>query len=154
MMMGNDKTMNILRRIRHFFHYYKFEDFPSETQEAILQVRGYERACSDADNEGLIISKGIKGRRYELYESPRYIRDREYLEDNGYDLTILDNVIAMLLDGDRLPRRYKIHKLKGDGNGLWDCHIKDDWILFYTYRPDGLVLEAVRTGSHRRLLRI
>lgn len=154
MMMESDETMNISGKVRRFFRYYKFEDFPSETQEAILQVRAYEETCSGADKDRLIVSKGIKGRRYELYESPRYIRDREYLEDNGYDLTVLDNVIAMLLDGYRLPRRYKIHKLKGDGNGLWDCHIKDDWILLYTYRPDGLVLEAIRTGSHRKLLHI
>lgn len=145
--------MRIFRDIRHRFHRYRFEDLPPETQEAILQVREFESSRADSVSEGSVVSKGIRGRRYELYESPRYLKDREYLEDNGYDLEPLDNAITMLLDGDRLPRRYKVHKLNGNQDGLWDCHMKSDWILLYRYSEDGLVLEAVRTGSHRSLFR-
>ena len=143
--------MPFLRDLRRRLHRYRFEELPPETQEAILQVREYEK--SRAAEDGPVVSKGTRGRRYELYESPRYIRDREYLESRGYDLAELDDAIAMLLDGERLPRRYKVHKLKGNMDGLWDCHVKDDWILLYRYSSDGLVLEAVRTGSHRDLLR-
>lgn len=153
-MTSGEEKMPILRDIRRRFHRYRFEDLPPETQEAIRQVEEYERECRAEIRKGLVVSKGIEGRRYELYESPRYLRDREYLESNGYDLAVLDGVISMLLEGERLPRRCKVHRLRGDKEGLWDCHIKDDWILLYRYRPDGLVLEAVRTGGHRRLLRI
>ena len=144
--------MSPLNNLRYRLHRYRFDDLPPETQEAITQVEEFEASRKNSNEP--VISKGIKGRRYELYESPRYIRDREYLEENGYDLEELDGVIAMLLDGERLPRKHKPHKLKGDGKGLWDCHVKDDWILLYRYSDDGLILEAVRTGSHRRLLRI
>lgn len=153
-MTSDEEKMPILRDIRRRFHRYRFEDLPPETQEAIRQVEEYERECRDEVRKGLVVSKGIEGRRYELYESPRYIRDRENLARNGYDLTDLDRVIAMLLDGERLPRRCKVHKLSGDMDGFWDCHVKDDWILLYRYRSDGLVLEAVRTGSHRKVLGI
>lgn len=151
-MASGEEKMPILRDIRRRFHRYRFEDLPPETREAVIQVRGYEESRSDPGD--IVVSKGIRGLRYELYESPRYIRDREHLARNGYDLTDLDRVIAMLLDGERLPRRCKVHKLSGDMEGFWDCHVKDDWILLYRYRSDGLVLEAVRTGSHRKVLGI
>lgn len=147
-MTSGEVKMPILRDIRRRFHRYRFEDLPPETQEAVIQIRGYEESCAGPGD--VVVSKGIRGLRYELYESPRYIQDRENLARNGYDLTDLDRVIAMLLDGERLPRRCKVHKLSGDMDGFLDCHVKDDWILLYRYRSDGLVLEAVRTGSHRR----
>lgn len=144
--------MHIIRDLRRRFHYYRYEDLPPETQEALDQCDEFERSL--AEEEARVVSKGIKGRRYELYESPRYVRDREYLEKNGYDLADLDKVIVILLDGERLPRSFKPHKLKGNRDGLWDCHIKNDWILLYRYNSNGIVLEAVRTGSHRDVLRI
>lgn len=151
-MTSGEEKMPILRDIRRRFHRYRFEDLPPETREAVIQIRGYEE--SRADPGDVVVSKGIRGLRYELYESPGYIRDREHLARNGYDLTELDRVTAMLLDGERLPRRCKVHKLSGDMDGFRDCHVKDDWILLYRYRSDGLVLEAVRTGSHRKVLGI
>lgn len=146
--------MSILGDVRRRLHRYRFADLPPETREAVLQVREFEESRTDPGTDRPMMSRNIRGCRYELYESPRYIKDREYLEGNGYDLSDLDRLISILLDGGRLPRRHRVHRLKGDMDGLWDCHVKDDWILLYRYSADGLVLEAVRTGSHKRLLGI
>ncbi len=140
--------MSLLNNLRYRFHRYRFDDLPPETREAIVQVEEFEASRKNSNEP--VISKGIKGRRYELYESPRFIRDREYLEENGYNLEELDKAIATLLDGGRLPRRFKVREKEG---GLWDCHA-NDLIFFYRYSGDGLILEAVRTGSHGRILRI
>lgn len=134
--------MSLLNNLRYRFHRYRFDDLPQETQEAIIQVEEFETSRQNSNEP--VISKGKKGRRYELYESPRYIGDREYLEENGYDLEDLDKVITMLLDGEKLPRRFRVQERK---EGLWDCYVNDR-ILFYRCSDDGLILEAVRIGRH------
>lgn len=45
--------------------------------------------------------RGTSGDAYELYGSPRHIKDRGSLVGNGYDLSDPDLVIAALLDGER-----------------------------------------------------
>ena len=45
------ERMPFLRDLRRCLHRYRFEELPPETQEAILQVREYER-LADAGNNG------------------------------------------------------------------------------------------------------
>lgn len=137
--------MSLQRRIRYLLHRYRFEDFPPETQEAILQVEEFEASRADMrKKDRSAIPGNAKGQRYELYESPMYIEDRECLEKRGHDLSGLDEAIALLLDGERLPRRYKIHGPESDSDGLWNCHMKGGWILLYRYSKERMILEAVR----------
>lgn len=49
-MTSGEEKMPILGDIRRRFHRYRFEDLPSETREAVIQIRGYEEPCSDPDN--------------------------------------------------------------------------------------------------------
>lgn len=35
--------------------------------------------------------------------------------------------------------------------GLWECHIKPDWLLIYAKNDDKLILVLTRTGSHADL---
>lgn len=82
--------------------------------------------------------------KYELVEKPRYLRGRERMAERGYDLEELDYVISMLCHKDKLPSRYKNHKLKGDMNGQMECHIGYDWLLVYKYDSEGrLILYAI-----------
>ena len=44
------------------------------------------------------------------------------------------------------------HSLSGDLEGLCDCHIENDWVLFYFYTTTGeLVLTLSDTGTHSDL---
>ena len=90
--------------------------------------------------------------KYSLFETPRYLRDRRNLEKAGYDMGELDYAISVLLHGDCLPKRYKVHKLKGEYQGDFECHIDYDWILVYRYDDMKLVLYALRTGTHKSVL--
>ncbi|GHV59160.1 hypothetical protein FACS1894103_2000 [Campylobacterota bacterium] len=69
----------------------------------------------------------------------------------GYDRTLLDTVIALLQNGEKLPAKYKDHALKGNKDGLRDCHIKPDWVLIYKIKNDELVLVLLETGTHSDL---
>ena len=58
------------------------------------------------------------------------------------------DVVAMLLDGQELPQKYRAHKLTGDHVGEWECHIRPDWLLIWEQHEKELILIMTNTGSH------
>lgn len=61
----------------------------------------------------------------------------------------MKEVLQLLAEEKTLPSRYKTHKLVGNFNDRWECHIEPDWLLIYVLNNDELVIE--RTGSHADL---
>lgn len=92
--------------------------------------------------------------KYVLVEGPQYLRGRERMAEMGANLFELDYVIKTLLNGNRLPRNNRQHKLGGKLRGRWECHIRDshmgdDWVLIYAHDHRKLVLYAIDTGTHK-----
>ena len=50
-----------------------------------------------------------------------------------------------------LKKKHKAHKLSGDFNGYWECHVKPDLLLIWSEDEKLMLLELVRTGSHSDL---
>lgn len=71
----------------------------------------------------------------------------------GYDKSLFEEVVAVLMKGDKLPGKYKNHPLHGNYEGWNDCHILPDWILVWRYDNDELVLCLLDTGSHSDLFK-
>ena len=67
-------------------------------------------------------------------------------QKRGLDLTRLEVLITLLVQGDKLPSHYKDHPLSGPFKGYRDAHIISDWLLIYQIK--GKKLELLRTGSH------
>lgn len=72
------------------------------------------------------------------------------LSKAGHDLKPLKDLILILEQGDKLPAKYKPHELKGNFKGIWDCHIKNNWVLLYI--PDEFTVVLLRTGTHADVL--
>ena len=68
-MTSGEEKMPILRDIRRRFHRYRFEDLPPETQEAVIQIRGYEESRSDPGD--IVVSKGDKRTQVRAVRIPR-----------------------------------------------------------------------------------
>lgn len=60
-------------------------------------------------------------------------------------------VVRLLAETGKLPVKYRPHKLTGDYNGCWECHIKPDWLLVWEIYEDELRLLLIDTGSHADL---
>jgi mRNA interferase YafQ len=45
--------------------------------------------------------------------------------------------------------RYRPHRLSGNWNRFWECHIEPDWLLIWDEDETALIL--VRTGTHADL---
>ena len=56
-------------------------------------------------------------------------RDYKRIKKRGYDLRLLEDVIALLAEGQELPASYRDHALTGDYSGCRECHIAPDWLL-------------------------
>ena len=89
---------------------------------------------------------------YKLQPTSKFKRDIRLLKKRGYDVSLLNDVIKKLADGEVLPPLYRDHPLKGNRKGYRDCHIKDDWVLIYKINRGILTLVLSATGTHSDLL--
>ena len=85
----------------------------------------------------------------ELFITTAFERDLRRVKRQGKDLDKLEAIVDHLQAGKSLPSRCRVHPLRGQWEGHWDCHVEPDWLLLYKLAPSKLVL--VRTGSHSDL---
>ena len=73
------------------------------------------------------------------------------MEKRGYNMTLLDDVVKKLSNGEILPAKHHDHPLHGDKRGYRDCHIQGDWVLIYKIDKGILTLILSETGTHADL---
>ncbi|WP_187836359.1 type II toxin-antitoxin system YafQ family toxin [Helicobacter pylori] len=76
-------------------------------------------------------------------------KDFKKLVKNGFDDSVLNEVILTLRKKEPLSPRFQNHALKGKWKPFRECHIKPDVLLVYLVRDDELIL--LRLGSHSEL---
>jgi len=79
----------------------------------------------------------------------RFLRDIKLARKRGKDLHRLETVVDALARGERLAPRHRAHRLKGEMNGLWECHIEPDWLLIWDEDEKKIIL--IRCGTHSDL---
>jgi mRNA interferase YafQ len=67
----------------------------------------------------------------------------------NYNIALLETVLLELREKGELPLKYKPHLLSGNKDGLWECHIKPDWLMTWYFDKTTIIL--VRTGTHSDL---
>ncbi len=85
----------------------------------------------------------------QLVHQARFHKDLKVLLKGGKDLEKIKIIISLLAHGKTLPAKNRNHKLGGEFEGCWECHIEPDWLLVYKKTPDELIL--IRTGSYSKL---
>jgi len=88
---------------------------------------------------------------YSISFSTKFKRDFKLCKKRGYDISKLEEVIRLLQKNGKLPSKYKPHLLKGNYDGLWECHIKPDWLLVWLQDDYQLTLLLTNTGTHSDL---
>ena len=79
----------------------------------------------------------------------KFRKDYKRMMKRGFDMSRIDAVVDILVQGKSLPDKYKNHFLVGNYKGCQDCHIMPDWLLIY--RIEENVIFFIRTGSHSDL---
>ncbi|MGB8468076.1 MAG: type II toxin-antitoxin system YafQ family toxin [Candidatus Babeliales bacterium] len=78
-----------------------------------------------------------------------FTKDLARIEKRGKDLQKLSDIVSQLIAQKNLPLKNRNHKLKGNLQDCWECHIEPDWLLIYQKTSEEIVL--VGTGSHADL---
>lgn len=84
-----------------------------------------------------------------LITGAQFRRDVKPAQKRGKDTEKLHDAILLLIEGSRLPPRYKDHPLSGAWQHFRHCHSEPDWLL--NYKVEGEDLYLVRTGTHSYL---
>lgn len=88
---------------------------------------------------------------YRLEYTTNFKKDLKTCKQRGLELHLLQRVIDILQETGTLPNQYRPHKLSGKFEGLWECHIKSDWLLIWQQNDTELVLIMTDTGTHADL---
>jgi len=89
--------------------------------------------------------------KYRPQPTVKFKKAVKILKKRGYDLSLLEEVVSKLANGEVLPAKYRDHALKGNRRGYRDCHIQNDWILVYKIDKTVLTLVLLETGTHSDL---
>ena len=69
------------------------------------------------------------------------------MQKRGASRHKIEAIVDLLAEDLTLPARCRPHKLSGNWEGFWECHIEPDWLLVYDLdSPEHLILVA--TGTH------
>ena len=66
--------------------------------------------------------------KYSLNITSQFKRDLKVIKKRNLDLSLLDEVIENLLNGETLDPKYYDHSLTGNYKGFRECHVKSDWL--------------------------
>ena len=69
----------------------------------------------------------------------------------GYDISKLKEAMRILSETGTLPSKYRPHKLSGNYDNCWECHLKGDWLLIWLQNDNELTLLFINTGTHSDL---
>jgi mRNA interferase YafQ len=88
---------------------------------------------------------------YKITTTNRFEKEVRICIKRGYDISLLKNVMELLAESGTLPPKFKPHKLSGNYNNCWECHIKPDWLLIWQQNDTELILLFMNTGTHSDL---
>ena len=88
---------------------------------------------------------------YSVDTTKRFDKDLKRCMKRGLDLQLIHEAISLLRATGTLPMKYRPHKLSGDKNGQWECHIEPDWLMIWEQNDTELTLLFLRTGTHSDL---
>lgn len=86
-----------------------------------------------------------------LETTSKFRKDYKLMKRRGYNMSLLQEVIDTLANGNPLEEKYRDHLLLGNYIGFHECHIQPDWLFIYKIDNNKLVLVASRTGTHSDL---
>jgi len=87
----------------------------------------------------------------EIRQTGKFRKDAKRCQKRGLNMGKLYTVIGLLKDDQDLPPRCRPHKLTGNFEGMYECHIEPDGLLVYQLTKTTLTL--ARTGTHSDLFK-
>lgn len=82
----------------------------------------------------------------------RFRKDLKQRVMNDVELMLeVAAVMSRIVAGEKLPAELRPHKLSGEYEGCWECHVRPDLLLIWIPDSRAKVVTFVRLGSHSDL---
>ena len=96
-----------------------------------------------------------KNRPYKVVITSSFKNQLKIIKKQNKNLEELEIIVDLLTKREKIPDRYKVHKLKDDKKfkNCFELHIRPDWLLIYQYNDNELILLLIETGSHSDLFK-
>lgn len=88
---------------------------------------------------------------YTVSYTKHFQKSVEKCRKRGYDMAILKRALELLIDTGSLPTSFYPHKLSGNMENQWECHLKGDWLMTWEQNDNELTLLMLDTGTHSDL---
>ena len=88
---------------------------------------------------------------YKLEYSNKFEKDIKRCIKQNKDMSKFKALNILIVNGEKLPAKYKEHFLIGNWKGYKECHIQPDWLLIYKINELEKTIYYARTGSHSEL---
>ncbi len=88
---------------------------------------------------------------YHLEYTNKFKREYKLAIKRGYKEALIQKVISSIAQKLPLPAKNKAHKLTGNYNDCWECHIQPDWLLIWQVNEATDTLILISTGTHADL---
>ena len=89
--------------------------------------------------------------KYNIIYTSKFKKDLKCCKKRRLDMNLLFDVIQTLEFGNSLHPKYRPHKLTGNYEGCWECHIQSDWLLVWQQDDEDFILLLTDTGTHADL---
>ncbi|KKR14770.1 MAG: hypothetical protein UT42_C0019G0011 [Candidatus Falkowbacteria bacterium GW2011_GWA2_39_24] len=88
---------------------------------------------------------------YLLKYSKRFKKELKHSQHDNVMMIELEKVLNILASGRDLPVKYINHRLSGEFNNFFECHLKPDVLLIYEIKKAEVIIILLRIGSHAKL---
>ncbi|MBD5235693.1 MAG: type II toxin-antitoxin system YafQ family toxin [Barnesiella sp.] len=88
----------------------------------------------------------------ELRYTGQFKKDLKRFLNQPKKLKALNSVLDMLRQEIELPEHYRLHTLKGEYSGCFECHIEGDFLLIW-FDESNNTIALFRLGSHSELFK-
>lgn len=89
--------------------------------------------------------------KYTVKISNQFKKDFRRCIKRGLNMQHITDAMDLLADTGTLPAKYRPHRLSGNRQGQWECHIQPDWLMTWEQNDTELILLFLQTGTHSDL---
>ncbi len=88
---------------------------------------------------------------YTVRISNQFKKDFRRCIKRGLNMKLITDAMDLLAATGTLPMKYSPHKLVGQKQETWECHIEPDWLMTWQQNDTELTLLFLQTGTHSDL---
>jgi|GEM_PF-1573775 len=85
----------------------------------------------------------------QLEFSRQFLKDVRKWRKSGKSMALFDEFIGVIAHRWPPPKKFEPHLLLGPFEGVWDVHLRQNWVLLLRFRSG--TLHFLRMGTHAEL---